>query len=76
MNDTTVNPLIRKFVREQKDILIDRYSDKGAYGALYFGQRIIMQDRVALKFYELDASGNGHEEAQLLNPTCKFWFKK
>jgi serine/threonine protein kinase len=66
MNDITANPIIRKFVREQKDISIDRYSDKGAYGALYFGQRNIMKDRVALKFYELDPSGNGHEEAQLL----------
>lgn len=66
MNDTSVNPIIRKFVRDQKDIKIDRYSDKGAYGALYFGERTIMQDRVALKFYELDSAGNGHEEAQLL----------
>jgi serine/threonine protein kinase len=66
MNDSAVNPIIKKFVREQKDILIDRYSDKGAYGELYFGTRIVFGDRVALKFYQLDASGNGHEEAQLL----------
>ena len=66
MNDSAVNPVIKKFVREQKDIAIDRYSDKGAYGELYFGTRNVFSDRVALKFYQLDASGNGHEEAQLL----------
>lgn len=66
MNDSTVNPIIRKFVREQKDITIDRYSNKGAYGELYFGTRNIIGDRVALKFYELNSEGNGHQEAQLL----------
>lgn len=56
MNDSAVNPIIKKFVREQKDISIDRYSDKGAYGELYFGTRNVFGDRVALKFYQLDAS--------------------
>lgn len=66
MKDHAVNPIIRDFVRNQTDIQIDRYSDKGGFGELYFGKRNILNDRVALKFYELDPSGNGHEEPQLL----------
>ncbi|NVK63438.1 MAG: protein kinase [Flavobacteriales bacterium] len=66
MKDDAVNPIIRKFVRNQNDIDIDRYSSKGGFGELYFGKRNVFDDRVALKFYELDAHGNGHEEAQLL----------
>ena len=66
MKDEAVNPIIRNFVRDQKDVKIDRYSDKGAYGELYFGERVVFGDRVALKFYELDDNGNGHEEAKLL----------
>lgn len=66
MKDDAVNPIIRDFIRTQSDIDIDRYSDKGGFGELYFGKRKIFDDRVALKFYVLDANGEGHEEPILL----------
>lgn len=66
MKDFAVNPIIRAFVRTQTDIEIDRYSDKGGFGELYFGKRKIFGDRVALKFYLLDVNGDGHEEPILL----------
>lgn len=66
MKDDAVNPIIRDFVRTQADIDIDRYSDKGGFGELYFGKRKIFDDRVALKFYMLDINGEGHEEPILL----------
>lgn len=66
MKDEAVNPVIRDFIRTQTDIEIDRYSDKGGFGELYFGKRKIFDDRVALKFYQLDENGDGHEEPILL----------
>lgn len=66
MKDEAVNPIIRDFVRTQADVEIDRYSDKGGFGELYFGKRKIFNDRVALKFYPLDENGDGHEEPILL----------
>lgn len=65
MNDSAVDPRIRKFLAEQEDYSIDRYSSKGGFGELYFGQRKILNDRVALKFYNIK-DGSGHEEAKLL----------
>lgn len=54
-----------KFLSEQEDILIDKYSSKGGFGELYFGKRKILGDRVALKFYNVK-DGSGHTEAKLL----------
>lgn len=65
MNDSAVDPRIKKFLSEQEDFLIDRYSNKGGFGELYFGKRKILGDRVALKFYNIK-DGSGHEEAKLL----------
>lgn len=65
MNDSAVDPRIKKFLSEQEDIQIDRYSNKGGFGELYFGMRKILGDRVALKFYNIK-DGSGHEEAILL----------
>lgn len=65
MDDSAVDPRIKKFLADQEDILIDRYSSKGGFGELYFGKRKILGDRVALKFYNLK-DGSGHEEAKLL----------
>lgn len=66
MKDDLVNPIIRNYIRRQTDITIDRYSDKGGFGELYFGKRNVQGDRVAVKFYQLDPSINSHEEPQLL----------
>lgn len=63
MKDEAVDPIIREFIRSQKDVKIDRYSSKGGFGELYFGVREIFDDRVALKFYELS---EGHSEPILL----------
>jgi len=65
MDDSAVDPRIRKFLSEQDDFLIDKYSNKGGFGELYFGKRKILGDRVALKFYNIK-DGSGHEEAKLL----------
>ena len=66
MNDNFVNPIIRNFVRSQPDITIDKYSGEGSFGELYFGNRIILKDRVALKFYKIGLLGINHNEPQLL----------
>lgn len=66
MHDHFVNIIIRQFVRNQPDIVIDKYSSTGAAGELYFGQRKILKDRVALKFYEIGALGINHNEPLLL----------
>ena len=51
IKDTDADEPVKLFVRGQTDISIDRYSDTGANGFLYFGERNILKDRVALKFY-------------------------
>ena len=38
MKDEGVNQVIRNFVRNHPDIEIDRYSNKGGFGELYFGK--------------------------------------
>lgn len=66
IKDDQADEPIRKFVREQTDIDIDRYSDTGANGELYFGKRKILGDRVALKFYFYNSSASSHQEPLLL----------
>ena len=66
INDSQVDEPIRKFVREQTDIEIDRYSNTGANADLYFGKRKVLGDRVALKFYYYNSSASSHQEPLLL----------
>ena len=66
MNDENVDEIIRNFISQQDDIVIDRYSDSGAFGELYFGTRKILKDRVALKFYGYNKDLNTHNEPILL----------
>lgn len=66
IKDDQADEPIKKFVREQTDIIIDRYSDTGANGELYFGKRKILGDRVALKFYYYNSSESSHQEPLLL----------
>ena len=66
MNDHSVHPIIRQFVRMQSIVIADRYSDVGGIGAVYFGRRIIIDDRVAMKFYPIDPAGLAHREPYLL----------
>lgn len=61
-----VDVSVKEFVRAQTDMKIDRYSDIGANGYLYFGERNILKDRVALKFYYYDSNISSHEEPLLL----------
>jgi hypothetical protein len=62
INDVNVDEPIKEFVRNQKDVEIDRYSDTGANGELYFGRRKILNDRVALKFYYYNSHISSHQE--------------
>ena len=66
MEDENVDDIIRDFINTQEDIEIDRYSDIGAFGELYFGTRKILNDRVALKFYGYNEDLNTHNEPILL----------
>ena len=60
-----VDKEIIEFIKNQKDITIDKYSRKGGNGELFFGTHNILKTRVALKFYHID-SKDAHEEAKLL----------
>jgi len=66
IKDNDADAPIKEFVREQTDIDIDRYSDTGANGFLYFGRRHILNDRVALKFYYYNSDISSHQEPLLL----------
>lgn len=66
MNDHSAHPVIRQFVRMQTTVNVDRYSDVGGIGAVYFGERVIIKDRVAMKFYPIDPAGLAHREPYLL----------
>ena len=66
IKDDQVDEPIKQFVRAQTDIEIDRYSNTGANGELYFGRRKILGDRVALKFYFYNSSVSSHQEPLLL----------
>ncbi len=66
IKDDQVDEPIRKFVREQDDIIIDKYSAGGANGELYFGTRKVLNDRVALKFYYYNSDISSHQEPLLL----------
>lgn len=57
---------VKQFVRKQTDVAIDRYSETGANGFLYFGQRKVLGDRVALKFYYYNSKVSSHQEPLLL----------
>ena len=66
MTDHHVHPIIRQFVRMQTTVNVDGYSDVGGIGAVYFGKRVIIGDRVAMKFYPVDPAGLAHREPYLL----------
>jgi len=66
MKDHNVPLIIRQFVRGQTTVNVDRYSDVGGMSALYFGDRNIILDRVAMKFYAIDPLGVAHNEPFLL----------
>ncbi len=55
-----------QFVRDKTHFDIDMYSNKGGFGQLYFGERKITRDRVALKFYTLDKNETEHFEPRIL----------
>jgi serine/threonine protein kinase len=66
LKDNDVDLEIKEFVANQSDIEIDRYSDVGCNGDLYFGKHKIFNERVALKFYYTDSKGISHKEPQIL----------
>lgn len=66
LKDNDVDIEIKDFIANQSDIEIDRYSDVGCNGDLYFGKHKIFNERVALKFYYSDGKGISHKEPQIL----------
>jgi serine/threonine protein kinase len=66
MGDENVDEIIKEFILSQNDIEIDRYSDSGANGELYFGKRELLSDRVALKFYYYNKDVSTHNEPLIL----------
>lgn len=66
MGDENVDEIIKEFLSLQNDIKIDRYSDGGANGELYFGKRDLLFDRVALKFYYFNKDFTTHNEPLIL----------
>jgi eukaryotic-like serine/threonine-protein kinase len=57
---------IKHFIKNQNDVIIDKYSDSGCNGELFFGMHKIFKERVALKFYYVDKYGLSHKEPQIL----------
>ncbi|SHG32267.1 protein kinase family protein [Flavobacterium defluvii] len=66
MGDENVDEIIKDFILLQDDIVIDRYSNGGANGELYFGERKLLSDRVALKFYYYNKDVSTHNEPLIL----------
>jgi len=66
IKDDHADEPIRQFVRNQTDIEIDRYSEVGSNGDIYFGKRKLLGDRVALKFYFYNSDISSHQEPLLL----------
>lgn len=66
LNDSNVDAEIKDFIANQSDIEIDKYSDVGCNGDLYFGRHKVFNERVALKFYFVDSKGISHKEPQIL----------
>lgn len=66
IKEDQVDDPIKQFIRSQTDIEIDKYSNSGANGELYFGKRKVLGDRVALKFYYYNSSESSHQEPLLL----------
>lgn len=58
---------IEAFLRKLTDIEIDKYSDKGGNGYLFFGKQKILNTRVALKFYGIDRHAPCHDEPAILH---------
>lgn len=66
IDSLSVDKSIIDFIKNEKDINIDKYSGKGSNGELFFGTHRILEKRVALKFYYIDSEGFAHREAQIL----------
>ncbi|TCN60143.1 hypothetical protein D0809_09425 [Flavobacterium circumlabens] len=58
MGDENVDEIIKDFISLQNDIVIDRYSDSGANGELYFGKRELLSDRVAIHHSQMYSKKN------------------
>lgn len=65
IDNLQVDKGIIDFIKNQKDITIDKYSAKGGNSELFFGTHNILKIRVALKFYYIDTKA-AHEEVKLL----------
>ncbi|MCJ7448686.1 MAG: protein kinase family protein [Bacteroidales bacterium] len=66
LDSLNIDDEIKDFIKSQKDITIDKHSDSGCNGELFFGSHKIFNERVALKFYYIDKHGLSHKEPQIL----------
>lgn len=58
---------IETYLKGLKDIEIDKYSNKGGNGYLFFGKQKILNTRVAFKFYGIDRNIPCHNEPEILH---------
>jgi serine/threonine protein kinase len=54
-------------IQSLTDIVLDKYSDKGGNGYLFFGHHKILNTRIAMKFYGIDRLQPCHDEPVILN---------
>lgn len=67
LNDEDAAKVVREFVRQNPDINVDQFIQRGNNGDVYFGKRIKMGDDVVLKFYWSHKNYDESEEAVVLN---------
>jgi len=67
INDDIASDSVKKFVRENRDILIYEFVNRGNNGDVYFGKRVKLGDEVVLKFYFSNDNYDDKEEAVILN---------
>lgn len=66
LNDINSPEYIRQFVRNNGDIDVYEYIDRGCNGEVYYGTRKKMGDKVVLKFYVANENYDSSEEAVIL----------
>lgn len=66
LNDDHCPDAIRHFVRNNSDIEVYEYIERGLSGEVYFGKRKKLDDEVVLKFYWAQKDYDASEEAVIL----------
>jgi len=66
LDDDDCPDAIKSFIRNNKDIVISEYIQRGLIGEVYFGKRIKLNDPIVLKFYLSQSGYDSSEEAVIL----------